>query len=181
MRIRPFKFVSCLLILTHLLTLTPCKEAFAFVLPQDQLPCPQVSTGQLTKVQYGNGSVTNYRYDPNTLRLDHLTTASSAGVIQDLGYQFDNIGNIKEIKDAVNTATQSFIYDDLDRLKTAAGSYGTFGYDYDSIGNMIYKEGVALEYGERGLSRNGTVPKPHAVTKYGDTVIAYDANGNMIR
>ncbi|MBI4706342.1 MAG: hypothetical protein HY761_00225 [Candidatus Omnitrophica bacterium] len=131
-------------------------------------------TGQLLKVQYGNGTQTNYAYEPNTLRLNNIVTQSPSGKIQDLSYQFDNTGNIRNIVDAVNTATQSFVYDDLSRLIQANGSYGALTYSYDSIGNMINKEGVNLTYGKGGKL-------PHAVTQYGnDLSIDYDANGNMI-
>jgi RHS repeat-associated protein len=131
-------------------------------------------TGQITKIKYGNGSETDYTYDPNTLRLTNLTTQSLTGKIQNLNYQFDKVGNIKDITDYVNTATQSFLYDDLNRLIQAQGNYGSFTYGYDSIGNMIYKEGARLSYGKNGKP-------PHAVTQYGSTSIDYDANGNMLK
>jgi RHS repeat-associated protein len=144
-------------------------EAISYVSNIDYSP-----TGQLTKVQYGNGTQTNYAYEPNTLRLNNIVTQSPSGKIQDLSYQFDNTGNIRNIVDAVNTATQSFVYDDLNRLISASGSYGALSYSYDSIGNMINKEGVNLTYGKNGKL-------PHAVTQYGnDLSIDYDANGNMI-
>ena len=131
------------------------------------------ATGQLTKITYGNDNETNYTYDPNNLRLTNIITQSLQGKIQDLAYQFDNVGNIRNITDYVNSATQSFLYDDLNRLTQAQGSYGSFSYTYDSIGNMLEKEGVTLTYGRAG-------GLPHAVTQYGSTLINYDANGNMI-
>ena len=131
-------------------------------------------TGQITRIQYGNGTETNYSYDANTLRLNNLTTQSPFGKIQDLSYQFDKTGNVTQLTDYVNTATQSFVYDDLCRLINATGAYGNFNYAYDSIGNMISKEGVSLTYGKNGRL-------PHAVTTYGNTSIDYDANGNMIK
>lgn len=129
-------------------------------------------TGQITEITYGNGAETSYVYNPQTLRLASLETTSS-GVIQNLSYEFDNVGNIADITDSINTATQSFVYDDLDRLTQATGSYGTLSYDYDSIGNMTYKAGVNLSYGKAGKL-------PHAVTEYGSTLIDYDLNGNMV-
>jgi RHS repeat-associated protein len=130
-------------------------------------------TGQIIKIQYGNNTETNYTYDPDNLRLIHVNTLSPYGTIQNLAYQFDNIGNITQINDTINTATQSFSYDSLNRLIQAQGSYGSFNYAYDSIGNMIQKEGVTLSYGTSGRL-------PHAVRQYGNTAISYDANGNMI-
>lgn len=130
-------------------------------------------TGQLTKIHYGNGSKTLYVYDYLTLRLTDLVTQSSSTQFQDISYQYDNVGNIKDITDRLNTASKSFVYDDLNRLVHASGNYGTFGYDYDSIGNMIYKEGITLSYGKEGRL-------PHAVTQYDSTPIDYDDNGNML-
>ncbi|MBI5050671.1 MAG: hypothetical protein HZC11_07350 [Nitrospirae bacterium] len=150
-------------------------EAISYISNIDYSP-----TGQLTKIQYGNGTQTNYAYEPNTIRLNNIVTQSPAGKIQDLSYQFDNTGNIRNIVDAVNTATQSFVYDDLNRLISASGSYGALSYAYDSIGNMINKEGVNLTYGEGSAG-------PHAVTSLrapegGEAIsISYDANGNMIQ
>jgi len=131
-------------------------------------------TGQIIKIEYGNGTETNYTYNPNTLRLTNLTTQSPFGKIQDLNYQFDNAGNVTQLTDYVNTASQTFQYDDLNRLTNATGAYGSFNYTYDSIGNMISKEGVSLTYGKSGKL-------PHAVTKFGSTSIDYDSNGNMIK
>ncbi|PIP19740.1 MAG: hypothetical protein COX41_01260, partial [Candidatus Omnitrophica bacterium CG23_combo_of_CG06-09_8_20_14_all_41_10] len=131
-------------------------------------------TGQIAKVVYGNGTETNYTYDPNTLRLNKLITQSPTGKIQDLDYQFDSVGNIKSIQDYVNTATQNFLYDDLNRLVQGNGSYGSFSYEYDSIGNMTSKEGINLSYGKNGRLA-------HAVSQFGSTAIDYDDNGNMIK
>ncbi|MDO8663129.1 MAG: SpvB/TcaC N-terminal domain-containing protein [Candidatus Omnitrophota bacterium] len=130
-------------------------------------------TGQITNIQYANGTETKYDYDPKTLRLTNLVTQSPSGKIQELEYKFDNVGNIANLTDKVNTATQSFIYDDLNRLTQATGTYVSFSYDYDSIGNMLHKEGISLVYGKNGRL-------PHAVTQYADKLIDYDANGNMI-
>jgi len=131
-------------------------------------------TGQIVRIQYGNGTETNYTYNPQTLRLDSFFTQSPFARIQDFSYMFDNTGNISSITDHVNTANQSFIYDDLDRLTNATGSYGSLNYVYDSIGNMIQKEGKTLTYGKAGKL-------PHAVTQFESDVIDYDNNGNMTK
>jgi len=49
----------------------------------------------------------------------------------------------------VHTATQSFGYDDLNRLTSATGSYGALTYAYDPLGNMLLKDGTTtMTYGE---------------------------------
>ena len=131
--------------------------------------------GQMTQVQYGNGTVTTNTYDSLNFRLKRIYTVNGQGEkIQDLNYTYDAIGQIKSITDAVNTATQSFNYDELNRLVTANGtSYGNKIYAYDEIGNITQKDGLTYSYDGNGAG-------PHAVTYTSDAVsYKYDANGNM--
>jgi len=134
------------------------------------------AAGQVTKLAYGNGVVSDYSYNPQTLRLSSLLTRNaSLATLQDFSYAFDPVGNVTSITDRIRTASQSFAYDDLNRLTFAQGSYGTFTYAYDPIGNMTNKEGVNQFYGLAG----GT--KPHAITSTSDgKTFAYDANGSRI-
>lgn len=156
----------------------------------DSAPQPIVSNidynaaGQILNIAYGNGVVTDYSYNPQTLRLESLRTQNSAlQTLQDFSYQFDPVGNVKDIVDRVHTGTQSFWYDDLNRLIRARGtSYGDYQYAYDPIGNMTEKEGVSMSYGLPDGS------KPHAVTSVGSGLgvqgsgvsLTYDANGNLL-
>jgi YD repeat-containing protein len=128
------------------------------------------ASGQMINIEYGNGTHTDY--SPETLRLTNLKT--NDGVIQDLLYQFDKVGNITAITDSVTATSQTLQYDSLNRLTAATGNYGTKTYQYDSIGNMLQKGEVTLTYGENGAG-------PHAVTSLeGGETISYDANGNML-
>ncbi|MBI4356227.1 MAG: VCBS repeat-containing protein [Candidatus Omnitrophica bacterium] len=136
------------------------------------------AAGQLTQLAYGNGTVSDYTYDPQTLRLSSLVTShSSLGTtLQNFAYSFDPVGNVRAITDAVHSATQTFQYDDLNRLTQATGAYGLASYQYDPIGNMLQKEGLTMTYG----LPNGT--KPHAVTATSlNGSMVYDANGNLLQ
>ncbi len=147
--------------------------------------------GQLSQAVYGNGTKTDYTYNPNTQYLEHLVTtgppaavtlsqakglafsSNASRILQDLSYRFDNAGNILNIDDRVYTATQSFQYDALNRLTGATGAYGRHVYAYDAIGNMTSKNGIGYVYGSS---------RPHAVTRTSAGFEAeYDANGNMTR
>ncbi|MBL7197591.1 MAG: RHS repeat protein, partial [Candidatus Omnitrophica bacterium] len=140
--------------------------------------------GHLEYIEYGNGSKTEYTFDDLTLRLTHLKTWDKNGeVIQDLDYDFDNIGNINSITDSIHASnTQNFGYDTLNRLTHAtAGSdgYGSISYGYDDIGNITQKDNLEFIYPNPGSSL------PHAVQevkKNGQTLynITYDDNGNML-
>ncbi|OGX37530.1 MAG: hypothetical protein A3C53_04955 [Omnitrophica WOR_2 bacterium RIFCSPHIGHO2_02_FULL_68_15] len=131
------------------------------------------AAGQVTKITYGNGVVSDYTYNPQTLRLDQLKTTGPGGTLQDFRYTFDPTGNVSAIQDFVHTGTQRFTYDPLHRLTRAEGPYGDVSYAYDPVGNLTTKEGVAFAYGAGAAG-------PHAVTGLADgTVLSYDANGNL--
>ena len=133
------------------------------------------AAGQVTRMAYGNGVVSDYSYNPQTLKLDHKHTANAGGVVlQDFAYTRDPVGNIESITDTVNTGTQSFQYDGLNRLTRATGaSYGTQVFGYDAIGNMTTKAGVTMSYGAGAAG-------PHAVTATSSGLtLSYDVDGNM--
>jgi RHS repeat-associated protein len=88
--------------------------------------------GQRLFINYGNGVSTQYHYEPDTFRLDRLTTTRNAGpVLQDLRYVYDPVGNITSQSDDAQEATYfngivtspggSYEYDALYRLTRALG------------------------------------------------------------
>ena len=111
-------------------------------------------SGQLTRMYYGNGVSTTYRYD-NRMRLDRLVTADSRQLpLLSYAYQFDRASNIIEIGDRrprIGTLAsiperindQSFEYDDLYRLKRVRYGFdvddhaASVSYRYDRIGNLL--------------------------------------------
>jgi RHS repeat-associated protein len=94
------------------------------------------------------------------------------GTLQETNYTWDETGNLTQRQDVVNSDTESFTYDYLDRL-TSAQSNSTSPYaetyTYNEIGNILSLNGDAYTYGTQ----------PHAVTQIGSTTYTYDANGNM--
>lgn len=102
--------------------------------------------GQRTRVEFGNGTVTRYDYDPMTFRLRQLRTTrlpydpvfpnqrgdlSSARIVQNLFYTYDPVGNITEIYDDAFEpaffngqqveAQSAYVYDAIYRLIKANG------------------------------------------------------------
>ncbi len=130
--------------------------------------------GQPGLAAYGNGAGTTYVFDPLNSRLASINTTGPEGALQDLEYGYDAVGNITSIQDGCHGGnTQSFGYDELNRLTNAqSSSYGTITFAYDQLGNMTYNSRIgSYTYG-------GT--KPHAVTQAGDDkTYLYDSNGNM--
>ena len=92
--------------------------------------------GQPSTVTLGNGTTTNYTYDSRNYRLKTLRTVKGSTVLQNLGYTFDPAGNVTRLTDTRH-GTQTFAYDDLDRLTRATGGYGTRTYTYNQIGNIL--------------------------------------------
>jgi len=128
--------------------------------------------GQPGKVTYGNGIATTYQYDTGNNRLKGISTTRGPTPLLSLLYSYDKVGNISGIGNVLNnTRSQSFTYDELNRLnKSVNSAYGTLNYSYDQIGNILTKEGVSYIYGTR----------PHAVASLSTgKVYSYDANGNI--
>ncbi|MBN1500306.1 MAG: hypothetical protein JW982_09125 [Spirochaetes bacterium] len=87
--------------------------------------------GQRTKIAYGNGTVSEYKYDSITKRLENLKTYNGDKVYQNITYEFTDAGDItkRENKDFVTiddeekTSVQNYTYDNLHRLEKSDGSY----------------------------------------------------------
>lgn len=100
--------------------------------------------GQRTLIEYGNGTRTDYAYDPATFRLTHLLTSrgpafpddcppprqSPCGV-QNLHYTYDPAGNITHIRDDA----QQTIYFRNHRVEPSAD------YTYDALYRLIQASG----------------------------------------
>jgi len=132
---------------------------------------------QIKTIQYGNNVQTTYTYGQD-LRLSRILT-QGLSTLQDLNYIFDKNGNLATLTDNLRSNIRTFAYDDLDRLTEAhnlpapGGGYTDFYYQYDSIGNMVYKSDL-------GVMTYGQNAGPHAVTSAGGYTYQYDANGNMV-
>ncbi len=89
--------------------------------------------GQRTKIQYGNNTLTTYKYDEKTFRLKKLkTTGGTASlVLQDLSYTYDPVGNIIHISDA--SQKKVFFKNDV------VDSNGE--YEYDALYRLIEAKG----------------------------------------
>ena len=75
--------------------------------------------------------------------LDYELDDLQSGAL-DWVFGYDDTGNILSIADqAIPANDQTFVYDDLYRLDTAAGIYGNEDFDYDANGNRTnYTDGV---------------------------------------
>jgi len=87
--------------------------------------------GPLTGMTLGNGL--NVANSYNQL---YRLTSSTAGAVYNREYSYYVNGTVQAITDHIDpSASQSFTYDNLDRLTAAQGKYGAYAWSYDNIGN----------------------------------------------
>ena len=131
--------------------------------------------GQRQKIEYGNGVVTDYTYEPDTYRLQRLRTEKSIGqILQDLNYTYDPVGNITEIRD--NAQQIHYFRNDVVEPHTQ--------YVYDPLYQLVAATG--REHAGQNISPspyNGWLPEPHpndgnAMRRYTQKY-EYDGVGNI--
>jgi RHS repeat-associated protein len=89
------------------------------------------------------------------------------------GYTYDNVGNVATITGSPTINTQTFTYDQRDRLSTWTATGISESYQYDLVGNITSKAGVSNTYTYTQAAGAGG---PYAIRNSGYT---YDNNGNM--
>ena len=120
--------------------------------------------GQRTRIDYGNGTFTEYTYDPARRWLDSIRTENKWGqCYQNMTYSFDAVGNVLGYEnDCLDSVTgnyktkQTYSYDNLYQLIKVEGetvynpylssvpefvsNYSqVFSFDTDGLGNMTGK------------------------------------------
>jgi RHS repeat-associated protein len=147
--------------------------------------------GQVVKFTLGNGVETIKSYEADTGYLTRIVSTSGASVIQNLAYSYNNLGNLSQRQDAEQSLSESFAYDNLNRVTeidtvygAGQGTNGSVTLAYDASGNITSKSDVgAYAYGAPGSSCGVAYAGPHAVTATSGSRTAdycYDLNGNML-
>jgi RHS repeat-associated protein len=157
---------------------------------------------QRTFLKLGNGTVTNYTYDPARRWLTHMDVTALLGrKIMDNSYAYDLMSNVLSISNNTSTqalklggpATHTFGYDELYRLTEASGQWTghnreedyTLLMEYDNLHNIVRKTqthhrlGVVVAATTYDNQYDYNAAQPHAPTKIGRRNYSYDANGNF--
>ncbi len=93
--------------------------------------------GPLSALTFGNSVAAAFTYDQD-YQLTDIYAAAGATAIQNLTNGFDPSGNITSITDHLaSSRTQTLGYDNLNRLNSASGLYGSQSYTYDGVGNRL--------------------------------------------
>ena len=113
----------------------------------------QIQTNKL-----GNIITTDYSFKTNTDYLSSIHTVTGTNVLQDLEYQWDDIGNMTSRKKWIDRSQslyleESFGYDNLNRLTTInVNGQNTYSMIYDDLGNITEKTPLTtMNYGGVGL------------------------------
>jgi YD repeat-containing protein len=138
---------------------------------------------------YANGPTVTLTYNNR-----NLTTQITAGSsIVNLGYGYDdNRGNMTLMSDYLNSSrSQTFSYDNINRLSTFNGSWGTGSYTYNTAGNRLSKTvaGTSTKYNysnNRLISTTGGEASSFSYNTNGDTTtlngytLIYDGLHNLL-
>lgn len=143
----------------------------------------QDARGNVTEYTLGNGVITTKGYDPATGRIASINAAINGYTVQNHSYHFSALGNLEWRQDHRLGITQSFCYDDMNRLTDSrfatSCTSSTGDYQYDELGNVVSRAGKgAYSYGE--VQAHGSKAGPNAVTSVGGASYAYDEAGNLI-
>ncbi|MDR0782111.1 MAG: FG-GAP-like repeat-containing protein [Pseudomonadales bacterium] len=131
-----------------------------------------------------------HTYDPKTGLPTKILANSAYGVprtLLDLTLNFDAIGQLTartrniQAQNALpsKTLTETFTYDGLNRLTSAAATgFAAQTQSYDLAGNILSKSGVGNYHYGTGIT-TASHAGPHAVTSAGSATYSYDAVGNL--
>ncbi len=140
--------------------------------------------GQLVRERYGNQVLTENAYDAlGLLRGCEVTGPGTVGRLGQLTYDYDLNRNVISRGDPFQGRSDTYEYDELDRLTQWSASNGTVqltaSYDYDRVGNLeaedvqgVSSQSATYRYGENGAP-------PHAMTKRNTISYGYDAAGRQ--
>ena len=137
----------------------------------------QPFSGLVCNMTYGNGLVESDSYSLD-YEINRLLLQNGATAVQDnVCTRTDNL-NLTGITDAVTPAnTQTFSYSPANRLATANGSYGVFGWTYDGTGNRANETLGAV------ASPFAYPPTSNRLSTIGGAArsFAYDAAGELVQ
>ena len=119
-------------------------------------------------------------YGPATGEIDYQEIFSSAGqVSREIGYRWDDTGNLAEREDRRSGVVERFTHDQADRLVSVLrNGKPDLGIRYDAAGNILWKSDICPGTADCFSYDPG---RRHAVAAAGSTLFGYDANGNMNR
>lgn len=132
-------------------------------------------SGGVASYRAGNTLIHSTFYHPKRYWPEDVKPGAA---LLNLHYIYDHAGNVRTITDTRPSMKQSFLYDEIDRMTTANGAWGTGSFEYTATGDrktkIIAGAKTTYTYGlatNRLLSASGAEPDQ----------ITYDDNGNTTK
>jgi RHS repeat-associated protein len=105
-------------------------------------------------------------------------SGGSTNNLQNLAYSWDQNGNLTQRQDLIQNLTESFTYDNLNRVQSSAlNGTQNLSMAYDAAGNIATVLDPALSPSQVSYTYDAT--HKHAVSSAYSNSYTYDANGNM--
>lgn len=153
--------------------------------------------GNVTRQDYGNGVYGEYSYDPLSGRAVRKQWSRLVNgvpqVVDSVDYGYDVLANVaaqRRVVPGVVAATETYTYDELQRLagSSVSGSGYSVGYDYDALGNLTRKNDYSRDVANAYRYDNANSCGPNVATTilmptggaYDRIVNSCDPNGNVI-
>ncbi|HEX8790106.1 MAG TPA: RHS repeat-associated core domain-containing protein, partial [Polyangiaceae bacterium] len=123
-------------------------------------------------------------YDDDRRTREKRAVAADGSTILDLTWSYDGASNILSVSDARPSIragrdrSEQYGYDNLYRLTTARGAWGQAHWAYSPSGNLLQRTSTVAALNAPSLAY-GIGGGPHALTRFGERTIRYDADGRM--
>lgn len=133
--------------------------------------------GPIAGLTFGNSEALTKTWS-NNYWLTELDTVYSGTYVQKLSYGEDHAGNLTSITDNIDsTRNETLTVDDLNRLHTASGKYGSRTYTYDNNSNRATEVIGSTTYTYSNVSSKNRLD--HYTDGTNTRNFTYTANGNM--
>lgn len=128
--------------------------------------------GPREDMNLGNNVSVDSAYD-----LMYRLSNTTAVTLYDRNYQYIATGHVSSITDNIDpTASQTFTYDNLGRLDTANGKYGSYDWALDKVGNRLSE---TLDANTTNYTYEADTNRLSQATGQATTTYGYDYAGNM--
>jgi len=133
---------------------------------------------------FNTGVVALTGYDDDRRRTEQVVTAADGSTLQHLKWTYDGANDIASVTDlrpgvgADRDRSERYGYDNLYRLVSAGGSWGSAQWSYSSSGNLVARTSDVPALNAGGLTY-GAGAGPHALTGLQGRTLVYDANGRL--
>jgi YD repeat-containing protein len=153
------------------------------------------TAGRVTKVTDGGGATyaDQFQYHPSGAPLQFKPGGSNA--VQQFSYDgryrlytsttghrslthtYDDVGNLTTLNESSRPGrNRTFGYDELDRLRTATGVWGSASYDYNTLGD---RTSSTVAGSSTGYSYSGATNRLGSTSGSTTATFGYDDNGNL--